>query len=144
MIESVEQGICNKLYELFDGCTVYRDELPRDCVLPTFWIVEVRSSSVPKRYPFYERSSLFDIRYIPKTLINKETEELNAIAENLFIGLEMIECDSKKIRGSDMSCNITGDVLHFMVTYKFFVTLETTKSEYMQTLDLHGGVINGE
>ena len=60
----------------------------------------------------------FDIIYFPKA----EREECYSVSDKLCKVLEVIALPSgDKVRGVDMSSEITDDALHFFISYNHFV-----------------------
>ena len=68
------------------------------------------------------------------------------IAEVLYDVLEYITVSTgQKLRGTRMSNRITDGVLHFFVSYDFFILKPREPGTKMQTLDFNEGVkTNGE
>lgn len=81
-----------------------------------------------------QRSPRFDIIYFPKA----GREECYRIADELCLVLEMITLPGgDKLRGTDISYEITDDVLHFFISYNHFI-YEKTEETTMENLKFGG------
>lgn len=82
-----------------------------------------------------KRLPRFDVLYFPQ----KGREECYGIADNLCVVLEVIDLPGgDKLRGTDMSYQVTDGVLHFLVSYNHF-TYKTAEEVKMGTLKIEQG-----
>ena len=88
-------------------------------------------------YPAQRKKRLprFDVLYFPKT----GREDCYGVADTLAEVLEVIDLPGgDKLRGTDMSFQVTDGVLHFLVSYNHF-TYKTAEEVKMGTLKIEQG-----
>lgn len=103
---------------------------------PPAFIAQLVSAEV-EAYPGqrYKRLPRFDVLYFPE----KGREECYSVADNLCTVLELIDLPGgDKLRGTDMSFEVTDDVLHFLVSYNHFVYKQIDEVK-MGTLKIEQG-----
>lgn len=131
----VTDGISSALYSATKTPT-YTDYARQNIIFPCFRIFTIEPEQDNHLMNRYKRSYNFDIQYYAnKNGDITDYEALNALADDLFFILEIITIGhGVKVRGQDMSHRITDGVLHFFVTYEFFVD-RIPKDVKMETLD---------
>lgn len=81
-----------------------------------------------------QRSPRFDIIYFPKT----GREECYSVADELCSVLELITLPGgDKLRGTDISYEVTDEVLHFFISYNHFI-YEKAEKTTMENLKFGG------
>mgnify|MGYP000034465622 CR=1 FL=1 len=146
VLTEVVNGISTALYKA-TGCPVFTEEGKNNITFPCFYVSllnDEREQHLDKRY-MSEHD--FDIR-----LFFNDADEVTdvdtaaEIAEVLYDVLEYITVSTgQKLRGTKMSNRITDGVLHFFVSYDFFILKPREPGTKMQTLDFNEGVkTNGE
>lgn len=121
MINATIQGISRAIYDEFGSeYEIYKENIPQGFNEPCFSIVHVLSTSDAKLPNRYLRRNRFDVHYFPKSGQN-EKSDIHDVAERLFLCLEYINVLDNSCRGTKMSPEIVEGVLHFFVSYDFFV-----------------------
>lgn len=117
MVTGIAESISGVLYSEY-GYENYIESIEQGLDEPCFFIQSLKPSI--KKYPGkrYLKQNPFCIQYISESTTKRE---LHDIGENLLMLLETISYDSGLLRGTDMSYEVTDDILHFFVNYDFFV-----------------------
>lgn len=115
-------GISRALYNSTKAPT-YTDFAKQNIIFPCFRILAIEPEQDNHLINRYKRTYNFDIQYFADENGDIEDyEKLMALADDLFFILEIITIGHDvKVRGLNMSHRITDGVLHFFVTYEFFV-----------------------
>ena len=111
-------GITLALREAFPGSMITSNEVKQGLNVPAFIVRMV--SFQTQAHPMQRHKNLprFDIIYFPET----EREDCYSVSDKLCKVLEVIALPSgDKVRGVDMSSEITDDALHFFISYNHFV-----------------------
>lgn len=111
-------GITLALREDFPDAHIESNAVKQGLRPPAF-IVHLVSAEA-EAYPAGRAKRLprFDVLYFPE----KGREECYDVADTLCTVLELIDLPSgDKLRGTDMSFEVTDGVLHFLVSYNHFV-----------------------
>lgn len=139
----VTDGISSALYGALKTPT-YTDFAKQNIIFPCFRIFAIEPEQDNHLINRYRRTYNFDIQYFHDE--NGEIEDyegLMSLADDLFFILEVITIgNGVKVRAQEMSHRITDGVLHFFVTYEFFID-RIPKDVKMETLDQDWGVKNG-
>lgn len=131
----VLDGITLALREAYPDAHIESNAVKQGLRPPAF-IVHLVNAEV-EAYPAGRAKRLprFDVLYFPQ----KGREECYGVADNLCTVLELIELPGgDKLRGTDMSFEVTDDVLHFLVSYNHFVYKQIDEVK-MGTLKIEQG-----
>lgn len=139
MVNDIYTSIATRVEELFKRSTVYFNQLPQGFHAPCFFVKLVDCHCELKLYNRYEVELNFDIIYYPKDE-KHSAGELNGIGEEMLLGLEYIKYDNGLIRGTGMRYEVHDGVLHFFVSYKFFILRPINRGEFMQRLYQYQGL----
>lgn len=128
-------GISRELYKATKA-PIYTDFAKQNIIFPCFRIFAIEPEQDNHLINRYKRTYNFDIQYFAnKNGDVTDYEGLMSLADDLFFILEIINFGyGVKVRGLNMSHRITDGVLHFFVTYEFFVD-KLPKDVKMETLD---------
>lgn len=111
-------GITLALRKAFPDSMITSNEVKQGLNVPAFIVRMV--SFQTQAHPMQRHKNLprFDIIYFPKA----DREECYSVSDKLCKVLEVIALPSgDKVRGVDMSSEITDDALHFFISYNHFV-----------------------
>ena len=111
-------GITLALRKAFPDSMITSNEVKQGLNVPAFIVRMV--SFQTQAHPMQRHKNLprFDIIYFPKA----EREECYSVSDKLCKVLEVIALPAgDKVRGVDMSSEITDDALHFFISYNHFV-----------------------
>lgn len=132
-------GIASKLYACSDY-PVYINKIKQNAKFPC-WYLEADSIDHEQRLQNrYYRTGMYTITLFLSE--NGEVYDIKALhnwAECLMWALEYINVDDSQLRASDMSYDITDDVLVFKVHYNYFVE-RVEHRDKMQSLEVNEGV----
>lgn len=135
MTNDIIKGIAAALKGTFGSeYEVYAEDIPQNFKEPCFAIVHVlsdRSAKLPNRYLSRNR---FDVHYFPKS-DHQAKQEMRSVGESLFLSLEYINVLDNLCRGTKMSYEIIGGVLHFLVNYDMYIAKEEVEEPLMMTLE---------
>ena len=121
MINATIEAISRAIYNEFgSGYEIYKEDIPQGFKEPCFSIFHILGTSDRKSPNRYLRKNRFDVHYFPKSGRN-EKSEMQEVAERLFLCLEYINVLDNPCEGTKMSPEIVEGVLHFFVSYDFFV-----------------------
>lgn len=133
MVNSLYTAIAIRLEELFGKPVIYFDKLPQGFRGPCFFVKLLNAKQELKIHNRYEVSLSYDVHYFP-TGHKDYVAEINNAAYKMLFGLEYVNRDGFLTRGTDMSYEVQEDVLHFFVTYRFFVLMKTEAGQLMEKL----------
>lgn len=134
MINKIINGICLALSSNFgEDREIYTEAVEQGLEDGSFAIVCLNPTNSRFLGERYYRTNQFCIHYFPKT--NEPNSECLEILEDLYNVLELIDVDGDLVRGTNMSSEMDGGVLHFFVNYDFF-TISITDKTYMEYLEL--------
>lgn len=135
MINATIDGISRAIYNEFGSdYEIYKEDIPQGFKEPCFSIVHVMSTSDAKSPYRYLRKNRFDIQFFPKSGRN-EKSDMHSVTERLFLCLEHIYVLDNLCRGTKMSPEIVDGVLHFFVSYDFFVKRQLNDDNPMVTMN---------
>lgn len=117
----------------FPGIEVYGEEIKQGFEEPCFFVKLFPVAQDREFNRRYKRYHSFDIHYFAQT-----NEEMHAVAEQLYGCLEYIQVSDRVVRGNKQRHEILDGVLHFLVSYDFFVFREATPDPKMQELEQEG------
>lgn len=134
MIKKIIDGICLAISSNFgDEREIYTEEVEQGLEDGSFAIVCLNPTNSRFLGERYFRTNQFCIHYFPET--DEPKSECLEILEELFDVLELIDVDGDLVRGTNMTSEMDGDVLHFFVNYDFFTIHKTDDETYMEYLD---------
>lgn len=142
MINQIVDAISIKLNQVFgDGYKIYSDNVKQGLKEPCFFIRSLTTSNTPLLGTRSFRQNPFDIHFFPKL---KNSEETNAVTEQLFDALEYITFTrGDLVRGTKMHAETVDGVLHFFVNYDLFLR-EEEAFEPMETIAITSVLKEGE
>ena len=132
MVNNIVDGIAVRLGELFPDIDVCRDEIEQGFDAPCFFILPLRVTQETKLGNRYFRRHAFDVHYFPRR--GSASEDVQAVATDLIMGLEYISAEGDLIRASRTEYEMHDGVLHFEVDYDVFILRERDKLPHMETL----------
>lgn len=134
IIRALNIALSKKLEEIFDSPTIYHDMLPMGYEAPCFFISNVDTQVSLFMYDRYRMTVNYDITYHPNER-KFYTAEFSKVGNLMSFGLEYIDLeDNKPLRGSNIRYEVQDGVLHFFITFDFFVRQYKGRGEYMQKL----------
>ena len=135
--QSIVQGIIDALRSEFGAdYTYYANKVPQNFKEPAFYVRQVSASMDLIRGRRYLRRGLFRIVYFADERKTPE-QEMNAVADRLYLALEYIKMDDDLIRGTDMEHETENEELHFTVHYDIFLLRSRPKAPPMEKLELN-------
>lgn len=131
MINDIINGIAVKLNQAFGSdYTIYKENVKQGLKEPCFFILPLEPTQEAKLPNRYLRTYPLDIHYFPKN----GKSEMYEVAEILFLELEYVNVLANLIRGTKMRYELVDNVLHFFITYEFFIKKEMDAVDHMETL----------
>ena len=107
-------GITLALREAFPDAQITSDRVEQGLEEPAFIVLMVTSEQSELPSMRYRRTPQYDIIYLPKN----GREDCYSVADTLWGVLEVITLpNGDSVRGSNISAEITDDVLHVLVNY---------------------------
>lgn len=107
-------GITLALREAFPNAQITSDRVEQGLEEPAFIVLMVTSEQSELPSMRYRRTPQYDIIYFPKN----GREDCYSVADTLWGVLEVITLpNGDSVRGSNISAEITDDVLHVLVNY---------------------------
>ena len=107
-------GITLALREAFPDAQITSDRVEQGLEEPAFIVLMVTSEQSELPSMRYRRTPQYDIIYFPKN----GREDCYSVADTLWGVLEVITLpNGDSVRGSNISAEITDDVLHVLVNY---------------------------
>ena len=132
------QAIINKLNEYFPNYDVYCDEISQGFQEPCFFVQQLPNRR-NKEIQSYQNTVDFDVQYFLDEDETDINEKYESMIYKLYQILEYISVEDKKIHGTQMNTSIVDGVLHFYVTYTFYLQVIEEK-EKMKSLDVKESV----
>ena len=133
MIRSIIDGMTAAIRSEYDETfTVYTESTEQDLKKPCFSILCLKSTNEQKVGTRRDRTYSCVVSYYPES--TEPMKECLNVMENLYELLEIIDVDSKKIRGKDMKCEFEEGILKFEITYtvSMAVTVVETTMEALE------------
>ena len=144
MIESIKKAIAKAINTEFNSeYEIYTEDISQGMIEPCFSIVSLLATNQSLLPPRYLRTYSFDIHYFPKDKNNTKSE-CEAVAERLYLCLELINFVDNTYRGIKMSYEVVEGVLHFFVSYNVIVKKDITPVDKMETLETKVGLKDEE
>lgn len=148
MLNSIIEAISISLNDEFgDKYPIYTEEVEQDCKKPCFFILPVSQDIKEELSGGAKKSITLDIIFYPgdkfKTGVGAlENREILKMSSVLLEKMKILDVEGRKLRGTDISSETTGEILNFIVTYSYrFIRRE--KTEHMQKLKQKGDLKNG-
>lgn len=141
MINSIIQGIVDKLAETFPGVTLYTEKVPQNFAEPSFRVKHVTATNMVELGTRKYREMLFDILYFPSSQLEPETE-FYQVSMRVFPALEYITAGGDLIRGMEMTADYDAEqeAGRIRVTYGAHILDVETRDNPMITIN-HNGVV---
>lgn len=128
-------GISLALRSAYPDSQIAADSIEQGLESPAFILQLVSSGQSARGKQRWRRLPRFDILYFPK----KGREECYAMADSLCSILDVITLPGgDKVRGSDITFEVTDNVLHFLVSYNYSVYSPTEETP-MESIELISG-----
>lgn len=128
-------GITLALRKAFPESHIESDTVKQGFRPPAFIVLLVNAEVMGYPAPRQKRLPRFDVLYFPKA----GREECYRVADTLCEVLEVIDLPGgDRLRGTDMSFQVTDGVLHFLVSYNHF-TYKTAEEFKMGALKIEQG-----
>lgn len=124
MINSLINGIANKLNEVFANITIYAEKVPQDFLTPCFFIKCLTHNDDLRLFDGKKKITKFDIAYFPTEGSLAVEKEINDILAKLVDNMRVIEAEGHKIRGYEISTEKVDDVLHYFISYNLTLVKE--------------------
>ena len=138
----IKKAIIKQLDLNFPTYDIYGEEIEQGFQEPCFFVQQLNKPR-KKEIQSYQDTVSFDIQYFLDEYEEDINEKYNVMGDKLFEILEYIAInENKKIRGSQMSYEIQDKVLHFYVTYIYYLQMVDNK-EKMKSLDVKESVKDG-
>lgn len=138
----VKKAVIQQLDLNFPTYDIYGEEIEQGFQEPCFFVQQLNKPR-KKEIQSYQDTVSFDIQYFLDEYEEDINEKYNVMGDKLFEILEYIAInENKKIRGSQMSYEIQDKVLHFYVTYIYYLQMVDNK-EKMKSLDVKESVKDG-
>lgn len=128
-------GITLALRKAFPESHIKSDTVKQGLRPPAFIVLLINAEVLDYPAQRQKRLPLFDVLYFPKA----GREECYRVADTLCEELKLIDLPGgDKLRGTDMSFEVTAGVLHFLVSYNHFARTEINET-LMGTLKIEQG-----
>jgi hypothetical protein len=142
-INDVRDGVIGALSSLFPAAKIYGEEIKQGFTPRSFFVKVMNAGQDREVGQRYKRMHAFDVHYFADIHDQDLNEELHAVAEQLYGGLERVSVPGGTCRGTGMSHEIVDRTLHFFVQYNFHVIRQQAAGIKMQTLEQEGAIKNG-
>lgn len=127
MINSIKQGIINKLSEMYSGYTIYDENVPQNFVAKSFFITLVKMDYNKQLNNRFRSLLSFDIAYFS----DKNAEEIKAdcfeVQMNLFRSFNLIgtyRVLNKQAKITDNVLHITFDIRHSEIIDSNYIKMQ--------------------
>lgn len=128
-------GITLALRKAYPNYKIESDTIEQGLRPPAFLVVLVSAEQVKQVGERWKRFPRFDILYFPQ----KGRKECCDVADTLCAVLELITLPGgDRLRGTEISFEITDGVLHFLISYNHFA-MRPIEEVYMGELDIEQG-----
>lgn len=133
MINSIVKAISIALNTEFGNAyKIYAEEVKQGLKEPCFFVFCINPTNELFLGKRYFRANQFCIQYFPST--NKKKEESNAVADRLYLCLELIAVDGDLVRAAKMHYEMVDGVLNFFLNYDLFV-YRKEQTDPMETIE---------
>ena len=120
MIQKIVDGICQALSREFteQEYEIYTESVEQGLKVPCFSVLMLEASMERQSEHRYRKIYPFSIQYFPES--EEPYAECQAILERLYRTMELIKTEIGNLRGTELSGQISDDVLVFTVNYGVF------------------------
>ncbi len=134
VVRSLTVALSKGLEGIFNNSCIYQDMLPMGYRSPCFFVNHVDTQVQLKLFNRYRVVANYDITYHPaKRKFN--SEEFSEVVEKMTYGLELVQLeDGNYVRGSNIRYEVQDSVLHFFITFDFFVIRAKDRGIKMEKL----------
>lgn len=138
----IRRAIIKQLDKYFPEVDIYGEEIEQGFEEPCFFVQQLNKPR-KKEIDSYQDTVSFDIQYFLGEEEENINDKYNFMGDKLFGALEYLQLnENKKIHGVQMNYEIHDKVLHFYVTYSYYLQIIDNK-EKMKSLDVKGSVKDG-
>jgi len=138
----IKKAIIKQLDLNFPTYDIYGEEIEQGFQEPCFFVQQLNKPR-KKEIQSYQDTVNFDIQFFLDETEEDINEKYNTMGDTLFNILEYLTVNqNKKIRGTQMNYEIQDKVLHFYVTYIYYLQMVDNK-EKMKSLDVKESVKDG-
>ena len=128
ILDSIESALQKEYPDIEIGF----DTVDQGPAPPAFLVTLVSAEQIKQVGERWKRISRFDVSYYPK----QGLKECYAVVDKLCYALELITLsEGELLRGTEISLKITDGVLHFMISYIYFV-YQSTENVNMEELKI--------
>ena len=141
MTNAIIEALAVLLDSKFSNVKIYTNYVEQGFKPPCFFIYPLNVENKKELSSVIKKTLTINIIYYPvdsNEMKKQMLEALNIMLEEMSI----LELNGKKIRGRNMSGEISEDNLNFTVSYSYRF-MKNEKAEYMQNLKQKRGVKNG-
>lgn len=140
IVESLTVALSKGLENIFDKPRVYQDMLPMGYKSPCFFITHIDTQVDKRLFNRYRAVVNYDITYHPEER-KFHSKEFSEVVEKMTYGLELVQLeDGSYVRGSNIRYEVQDSVLHFFITFDFFVIRAKERGTKMQVLHQRYGL----
>ncbi len=134
VVRSLTVALSKGLEGIFNNSCIYQDMLPMGYRSPCFFVNHVDTQVQLKLFNRYRVVANYDITYHPaKRKFN--SKEFSEVVEKMTYGLELVQLeDGNYVRGSNIRYEVQDSVLHFFITFDFFVIRAKDRGIKMEKL----------
>lgn len=138
----IKKAIIKQLDLNFPTYDIYGEEIEQGFQEPCFFVQQLNKPR-KKEIQSYQDTVNFDVQFFLDETEEDINEKYNTMGDTLFNILEYLTVNqNKKIRGTQMNYEIQDKVLHFYVTYIYYLQMVDNK-EKMKSLDVKESVKDG-
>lgn len=140
VVRSLTVALSTGLEGVFNKPCIYQDMLPMGYRSPCFFVNHVDTQVQLKLFNRYRVVANYDITYHPEGR-KFNSKEFSDVAEKMTYGLELIQLeDGNYVRGNNIRYEVQDGVLHFFITFDFFVIRAKDRGTKMQVLHQRYGL----
>ena len=138
----VVDGVIEQLNIYFPKLDIYDSETEQGFNEPCFFVQQLNKPR-KKEIQSYQDTVNLDVQYFLDEYEKNKNEQYRKMGDKLYEILEYItiknEIGTKKVHGTQMNYEVQDSVLHFYVTYIYYLQM-VNDSEKMKSLDIEGEV----
>ena len=134
VVRSLTVALSKGLEGIFSNPCIYQDILPMGYKAPCFFVNHVDTQVQLKLFNRYRVVANYDITYHPAER-KFNSKEFSEVVEKMTYGLELVQlADGNYVRGSNIRYEVQDGVLHFFITFDFFVIRAKDRGIKMEKL----------
>ena len=134
VVRGLTVALSKGLESVFDNPCIYQDMLPMGYNPPCFFVKHIDTQVQLKLFNRYRVVANYDITYHPEER-KFNSKEFSEVVEKMTYGLELVQLeDGSYVRGSNIRYEVQDSVLHFFITFDFFVIRAKDRGTKMQVL----------